>query len=167
MWKCPTCQQAFGVPDRRHHCPGIEPYSIGGVRPDGGPGEHNAPALPEALPRREALKRAMELTMTITGPHDGHSPAIDARAFDAAILVYRPREKFNAYPDDLDRADYAGRAALRILNQSFGTRDGVPGRFSRHSDRKKIGMALHARILELASRGGVDPYTGRELDRSP
>lgn len=162
MWKCPMCQQAFGVPDNRHYCPGIEPYAIDGERPDGGPGKHDTPALSHALPRREALVRAMELTLTVTGTHDGHSPVIDPRAFDKAILVYRPRDKFNAYPNDLDRADYAGRAALRILNQSFNEHEGVPGSFSRHADRKKIGIALHARILELARREGIDPYTGRD-----
>jgi hypothetical protein len=109
----------------------------------------------------------MELTLTITGPHNGHSATIDSRAFDAAILVYRPRERFNAYPNDLDRADYAGRAALRILNQSFGERESVPGSFSRHADRKKIGLALHARILDLARREQVDPYTGRDLAVEP
>lgn len=163
MWKCPMCFQSFGIPDNRHYCPGIEPYTINGERPDGGPGGHDAPALSRPLPRREALVRAMELTLTVTGLHDGHSPNLDSRAFDAAILVYRPREKFKAYPNDLDRADYAGRAALRILNQSFGEREGVPGSFSRHADRKTIGVALHARILELARREQVDPYTGRDL----
>lgn len=163
MWKCPMCMQAFGVPDNRHYCPGIEPYTINGERPNGGPGRHDKPALSQALSRRDPLVRAMELTVTVTGSREGHAPRLDSRAFDAAILEYRPREKFKAYPNDLDRADYAGRAALRILNQSFGERESVPGSFSRHTDRRKIGLALHARILELGRREGIDPYTGNDF----
>ena len=153
MWKCPLCQSLFVSRNDTHECSGLEPFTINGEIPNGGPGPLWDPALTLPLAPGDALIAAMQLTLTLTGTRDGVTPAIDNRKFDRAIVKYRPTEKF-VNVTDLDRTDYAGRAALRILNQAFRERLGVPGRFSRHSDVKLIGNALYERIKGLPAKEG-------------